>query len=133
MSTRVIPHVMSVFVFLKSFARSLTVRETVKKSKASHDHAKKATLSRPLAGRMCRQRSKQAHKEEKPMLEVERGQKLDWIRRLGHRRLERRNPRCDVSTDAHILRSSALVDWRRISSDGLLLNAARTASWLVAG
>lgn len=37
------PHVMSAFIFPKSFARSLMVRETVKKSKASHDHARKAT------------------------------------------------------------------------------------------
>lgn len=42
-STRVIPHVISVLVFPKSSARSVTVRETVKKSNASHDQAKKAT------------------------------------------------------------------------------------------
>jgi hypothetical protein len=33
--TSVIPHVMSVLVLLKVLARSLTVSETVKKSKAS--------------------------------------------------------------------------------------------------
>lgn len=45
MSARVMPHVISAGVFPKSFARSLMVRETVKKSKASQDHARKATLS----------------------------------------------------------------------------------------
>lgn len=34
-NTKVIPHVMSVFVRPKSFARSDTVKETVKKSNAS--------------------------------------------------------------------------------------------------
>ena len=42
-NTSVIPQVMSVLVFPKVSARSETVRETVKKSKASQDHAKKAT------------------------------------------------------------------------------------------
>lgn len=43
MSTRVIPQVMSALVLLKSLASSETVRETVKKSNASHDHARKPT------------------------------------------------------------------------------------------
>jgi hypothetical protein len=37
------PHVISAGVFLKSFARSLMVRETVKKSNASHVQPRKPT------------------------------------------------------------------------------------------
>lgn len=43
MSTNVIPHVMSLVVFPNSSAKSSTVKETVKKSNASHDQAKNAT------------------------------------------------------------------------------------------
>lgn len=43
MSTRVIPQVISAFVLPNVSARFSTVSETVKKSKASHDQAKKAT------------------------------------------------------------------------------------------
>ena len=42
-STRVIPQVICVVDLSNCFARSLTVRDTVKKSKASHVQAKKAT------------------------------------------------------------------------------------------
>ena len=57
-STRVIPQVISVLLFLNVLARSVTVRETVKKSKASHVHAKKATAKKshcwPLSWRRRR-------------------------------------------------------------------------------
>ena len=43
MSTRVIPHVICVVDLSNCFARSLTVRDTVKKSKASQVQAMKAT------------------------------------------------------------------------------------------
>ena len=46
MSTKVIPHVIfetAAVVPKKSTASWVVVKETVKKSKASHDHAKKAT------------------------------------------------------------------------------------------
>lgn len=43
MRTKVIPQVMSVLDLPKVSARSDTVKETVKKSKASQDQAKKAT------------------------------------------------------------------------------------------
>ena len=42
-STSVMPQVMSLVVLSKVSARSATVNETVKKSKASHDQARKAT------------------------------------------------------------------------------------------
>ena len=42
MRTRVMPHVMSVFVLPNCSAKSLTVRETVKKSKASHVYQERA-------------------------------------------------------------------------------------------
>lgn len=41
MSTRVMPHVMSVFVLSNVLARLVTVKETVKKSNASHVLQKK--------------------------------------------------------------------------------------------
>jgi hypothetical protein len=43
MSTRVMPHVISFLLTSNVSARFSTVKETVKKSKASHDQAKKET------------------------------------------------------------------------------------------
>lgn len=43
MSTNVMPHVICAGVLWNSFDSWSTVRDTVKKSKASHDHARKAT------------------------------------------------------------------------------------------
>ena len=42
-NTRVIPQVTSATETSKDFASCVVVRDTVKKSKASHDHAMKAT------------------------------------------------------------------------------------------
>jgi hypothetical protein len=55
--TRVIPHVMSAFVLSNDSANSVTVSETVKKSNASHDHAKKATRKKSHCWRLSMRRS----------------------------------------------------------------------------
>src|SRR5271156_1491055 len=55
-STRVMPQVIWVLVFLNVWARSVTVRETVKKSNASQDQAKKATAKKSHCWRFSKAR-----------------------------------------------------------------------------
>ena len=55
-STSVMPHVMSALVLLNCLASWVTVSETVKKSKASRDHAQKATRKKRQLFQVSRRR-----------------------------------------------------------------------------
>lgn len=68
------PHVISAFVFPKSLARSLMVKETVKKSKASHDHARKATCHEMSDVKIWGKSSTElAYQEKQPLHATETG------------------------------------------------------------
>lgn len=102
-STSVMPQVMSFVVFPNSLARSETVSETVKKSKASAGLASVQYTAGcwylhtiPSPGNEC-------DGKEEPLLSVEHSQEANGIGDLSHWRLERGESRGDVSSSSHML------------------------------
>lgn len=118
MSTRVIPHVICALLLRKSLARSETVRETVKKSKASHDHAKKPTWTCNWQSSLGGVQGYNTYQEEQPLLPVEHGKQFEWVGDLGHGWLQGRNARDNILLNRHILvvHSSATACSRLIRS-----------------
>jgi len=130
----VIPQVISEFDFPKSSARSLTVRETVKKSKASHVQPAKATwnhVSPAEVDRPARLREAgcgeawSTYQKEEPLLSVEQGESLERIGGLVHRRHQRRDTGDQISGSAAngearlLFRGVVHLDRTRLSILGL--------------
>lgn len=102
---------MSVVDLLNDFDKPETVRETVKKSNASHDwvgtvssEAQERRLQDGIQsqGNMQTYPADKAHKEEEPLLSIQHHQQPDWVRRFVHRRLKSWNSRPDVFRNAHL-------------------------------
>jgi len=60
----------------------------------------------------------ESNKEEHPLLEIEHSQQLEWIGRLVHRRLERRESRCGISPRRHPFGLWCLI--ARVSTAGVV-------------
>jgi len=43
----------------------------------------------------------ECNEEEKPLLKIQHSQKSEWVGQWGHRRLEGREPRAEISSRAH--------------------------------
>lgn len=80
-NTSVIPQVISVFETPKSAAKSLTVKLTVKKSKASHDYLGSAIVLQCGQGTYP---SDKTNEEESPLTLVKHHNQLEGIWRLIH-------------------------------------------------
>jgi hypothetical protein len=107
-STRVIPQVISALVLPKSAAKSLTVKLTVKKSKASQV-CRELALFQPMT-RWHGYPSNEADGEEGPLSTIQHGQQPEGIRRLVHGRLEGGKPGREIAANAYLRWGGALME-----------------------
>lgn len=120
MSTRVMPQVMSATDLSKVSAKSLAVRDTVKKSNASQVCRRQSVCKQdcfaaiPVEAALCHTSlllverletypGEESNSEKGPMMGGQHRQEFEWIRKLGHRRLQGGEPAAQVLGDGHAM------------------------------
>jgi hypothetical protein len=119
-STNVIPHEIWTLVLPKVTARSERVKLTVKKSKASQDYGKLATMRACWGGIGGTYPGKETNEEEQPLFSRKHGNELEGIGSSVHGRLEGRDSSRGILPCAHLVRMARL-HWSFTVADHLFL------------